>query len=137
MHTLQNEESFHLTLTHQWGNWHNCRSMTVLPSAIAISARRLRTESVPYSPSLARTENARSQEVRPEYVQAEQFAYQFGRTYDSYLVTEPGWEHFWSRGQRGMIAAARCGRHQFCGGGLLAPAEHCAELLAAICSPQR
>ena len=98
--------------------------MSVLPSAIAISARRLRAEPAPHSPPIARAEDARALEVR-----AEQFAYRFGRSYDSYLVTEPGWEHFWSSGHRGMIAVARRGRHQFCGGGLLAPAEHRAELL--------
>ena len=105
-------------LTRRRENWHNYRSMTVLPSAIAISAPRLRAEPAPFSPI-----------PRPEQVQAEEFAYRFGRTYDSYLVTETGWEHFWSAGQRGMIAVARRGRHQFCGGGLLAPAEHRPELL--------
>jgi phosphatidylglycerol lysyltransferase len=98
--------------------------MSVLPSGIAISAPRLRAERAPSLRSTSHREDARAPEVR-----AEQFAYRYGRTYDSYLVADPCWEHFWSAGRRGMIAVARRGRHQFCGGGLLAPAEHRAELL--------
>jgi phosphatidylglycerol lysyltransferase len=57
------------------------------------------------------------------------FAARYGRAYDAYLVTEPGWEHFWSSQRRGMIAVARHGRYVFSGGGLLAPAAHQEELL--------
>jgi len=60
---------------------------------------------------------------------AEHYAACFGQAYDAYLVTEPGWEHFWSAGRRGMIAVARQGRYLFSSGGLLAPAAHREDLL--------
>ena len=52
-----------------------------------------------------------------------------GQAYDAYLVTEPGWEHFWSAGRHGMVAVARQGRHLFSSGGLLAPPERQEDLL--------
>jgi phosphatidylglycerol lysyltransferase len=94
--------------------------MTAIPTEIAISAWRPMAETAP-----RRLLRVAAGDVAP----AEHHAYRFGRSYDSYLVTEPGWEHFWSSGRHGMIAVARRGRHLFCGGGLLAPAEHQAELL--------
>jgi phosphatidylglycerol lysyltransferase len=63
---------------------------------------------------------------------AEQYALRFGRAYDAYLVTEPGWEHFWSAGRQGLIAVARQGRYLFSSGGLLAPAAHQEELLRQL-----
>ena len=92
--------------------------MTAIPTEIAISAWRPLAEPAARRP-------LRGAAVAP----AEQQAYRFGRSYDSHLVTEPGWEHFWSSGRQGMVAMMRRGRHLFCGGGLLAPAEHQAELL--------
>ena len=50
--------------------------------------------------------------------------FRHGRSYDAYLVTEPGWEYFWSRGRRGVVAIARQGRYLFSSGGLLAPRRH-------------
>ena len=93
-------------------------TMTAIPSEIAISAWRPLAEPLPRRP------------LRPAGVApAEQQAYRFGRSYDSCLVTEHGWDHFWSSGRHGMVAMMRRGRHLFCGGGLLAPAEHQEELL--------
>jgi phosphatidylglycerol lysyltransferase len=61
---------------------------------------------------------------------AEQYAFDYGRTYDSYLVTERGWEYFWSRGGGGAVAFVRRSKHLFSSGGLLAPDDHKQELLA-------
>jgi phosphatidylglycerol lysyltransferase len=94
--------------------------MTAIPTEIAISAWRPLAEPATWRQVRLSADNA---------APAEQHAYRYGRSYDSYLVTEPGWEHFWSSGREGMIATIRRGRHLFCGGGLLAPAEHQAELL--------
>ena len=62
----------------------------------------------------------------------EHFAFQFGRCYDAYLAAEPGWEPFWSREGRGVVAVIRHGRHVFSSGGLLAPEAHQADLLAQL-----
>src|SRR5205807_2267161 len=59
----------------------------------------------------------------------EEHAYRFGRSYDSYLATEPGRECFWSRDHRGVVAFVRIGKYLKIGGGLLAPDEHKADLL--------
>jgi phosphatidylglycerol lysyltransferase len=70
--------------------------------------------------------------VASETDRLEELAVRHGRNYDAYLVTEPGWEYFWSRGRRGVVAVARQGRYLFSSGGLLAPAEHQAELLEQL-----
>ena len=62
----------------------------------------------------------------------EQYAFQYGRAYDAYLVTEPGWECFWSQGHRGVVALVRKGKYLFASGGLLAPPEHKRDLLAEL-----
>jgi phosphatidylglycerol lysyltransferase len=59
----------------------------------------------------------------------EEFAYRYGRSYDSYLVTEPGRELFWSRGRRGVVAFVRRGKYLSVGGGLLAPESEKESLL--------
>jgi len=51
----------------------------------------------------------------------EQFAYRHGRHYDSYLVTEPKREYFWSADRSGLISFARRGKFLVVGGGLVAP----------------
>ena len=95
--------------------------MTVLSAAMAITERRPPAATT-LAPSLHRP-------LADDAARAEQYALRFGRAYDAYLVTEPGWEHFWSAGRQGLIAAARQGRHLFSGGGLLAPAVHHEDLL--------
>jgi phosphatidylglycerol lysyltransferase len=60
----------------------------------------------------------------------EQHAFLYGKTYDAYLVTEPGWEGFRSARNSGVVAVARQGRYLFTSGGLLGPAERQEELLA-------
>src|SRR5262249_8521765 len=59
----------------------------------------------------------------------EEFAYRFGRGYDSYLILEPDREWFWSRDGRGLIGYVRLGRYVKVPGGLLADDEHKAGLL--------
>lgn len=61
----------------------------------------------------------------------EQFAYEYGRMFDSYLVTEPGREYFWSGNRKGLAAYARLGKHIEIGGGLLAPSDSERETLLA------
>ena len=60
----------------------------------------------------------------------EQLAFEHGRSYDSYLVTEPGRERFWSTDRRGVVVYVRTGKYLNVGGGLLAPDEYQAELLS-------
>ena len=62
----------------------------------------------------------------------EDFAFRYGRHYDAYLVTEPGWARFWSRGRRGVVAMMRKGKYLHINGGLLAPPQHRRELLEQL-----
>lgn len=52
--------------------------------------------------------------------QLEELAYRYGRSYESYLVTEPERECFWLPDRRGAVAFVRHGRYLHVGGGLLA-----------------
>jgi phosphatidylglycerol lysyltransferase len=63
----------------------------------------------------------RDEGTRPEAELLEEYAYRYGRSYDSYLVTDPGRELFWSRDRRGVVAYIRRGKYLNVGGGLLAP----------------
>ncbi len=60
----------------------------------------------------------------------EQFAYEYGETYDAYLATESDREYFVDSAERGAVAYHRRGRHLIVGGSLLAPPEACDSLLA-------
>lgn len=51
--------------------------------------------------------------------------------FDSYLVTEPGRQYFWSCNRRGLAAYVQLGKHIGVGGGLLAPSEDDREGLLA------
>jgi phosphatidylglycerol lysyltransferase len=62
----------------------------------------------------------------------EDYAFRYGRTYDSYLATEPGWGYFWSRDHRGVVAVARKGSYLHVSGGLLAAPEDKESLLAEV-----
>src|SRR5438270_10353544 len=62
----------------------------------------------------------------------EEYAYRFGRSYDSYLATEPGRQCFWSRDRQGVVAFIRIGKYLKISGGLLAPDEHKADLLRQL-----
>jgi len=98
---------------------------TVLTSAMAVSDRRpIAAAATPAPPLHLPWANDTSR--------AEQYAIRFGRAYDACLITEPGWEHFWSAGRQGLIAIARQGRHLFSSGGLLAPIAHHEELLRQL-----
>jgi phosphatidylglycerol lysyltransferase len=59
----------------------------------------------------------------------EELAYQFGRTYDSYLATERGLKQFWSGDGKGVISYARIGRYLHVQGGLLCDAGMREQLL--------
>src|SRR5271154_7149784 len=56
--------------------------------------------------------------------QLEDFAFRYGRCYDSYLALEPGRECFWSAQRLGVISYVRAGRYLHASGGLLAADEH-------------
>jgi phosphatidylglycerol lysyltransferase len=60
----------------------------------------------------------------------ERFAFQFGRSYDSYLAADPGRRCFWSQNGRGALAYVRVGQYIHVVGGLLAAAEDKRQLLA-------
>lgn len=60
----------------------------------------------------------------------EHFAYRFGRSYDSYLVTNSGRQQFWANNGAGVVAYVQSGKYLHVGGGLLAAAKHQAQLLA-------
>ncbi|MGQ0634905.1 MAG: bifunctional lysylphosphatidylglycerol flippase/synthetase MprF [Planctomycetaceae bacterium] len=60
----------------------------------------------------------------------EQFAFEHGGYFDSYLATEPGRQRFWSQGRQGLISYVMRGRYVLVGGGLIAPDDHKADLLA-------
>jgi phosphatidylglycerol lysyltransferase len=62
----------------------------------------------------------------------EECAYQFGRSYDSYLGTEPGRQYFWSQARRGCASYVPWGRHWHVSGGLLAPDDHKETLLSEL-----
>ena len=62
----------------------------------------------------------------------EQYAYDLGQTYDSYLVTEPDREYFWCAGRRGVVGFIRWVRNAFVVGGLIATPENREELLVAF-----
>jgi phosphatidylglycerol lysyltransferase len=57
-------------------------------------------------------------------------AFQYGQVYDSCLTAEPTRREFWSADRSGVLSYARIGRHVKVGGGLLAPSESRARLLA-------
>ena len=99
--------------------------MTVLSPAMAITDLRPSAATAALAPSL-------DWPLADDAARAEHYAFRFGRAYDAYLVTEPGWEHFWSAGRQGMVAVARQGRYLFSSGGLLAPAAHQEELLRQL-----
>lgn len=59
----------------------------------------------------------------------EQFVFEHGRAFDSYLATEPGRRHFVSSQRCGLVSHVRLGKYVLTGGGLIAPDAHRDELL--------
>ena len=59
----------------------------------------------------------------------QQFVYEHGQLYDSYLATEPGREAFWSTGNRGVVTFVRHKQHVLVSGGLIAPPDQKEQLL--------
>ncbi len=76
----------------------------------------------------------RKAEMHPFVVMArpslESFAFEFGRSYDSYLASEPGRLSFWAKNARGVVAYERVGKYLNVVGGLLADVAEKHELLA-------
>ena len=72
-----------------------------------------------------------SQEAMPPeaLLLLEQYAYEFGETYDSYLATEDDRQYFWLPEQRGVVAFVRWGRVLNVLGGLLTPPKYRGQLL--------
>jgi phosphatidylglycerol lysyltransferase len=60
----------------------------------------------------------------------ENLAFRFGRSYDSYLATDPGRQCFWAKNGRGVVAYVPVGKYLNVVGGLLADATDKEELLA-------
>ena len=57
-----------------------------------------------------------------EHDAVEEFAFRYGRCFDSYLVTEPDRKHFWSRDRQGVVEAlSNCRKYVKISGGLIAP----------------
>jgi len=73
---------------------------------------------------------SRSSRALGEAESLERFAFQFGRSYDSYLVTDRGRRCFWASGRRGVIVYVEIGKYLHVGGGLLARARDKQRLLA-------
>lgn len=62
----------------------------------------------------------------------EEIAFRYGRSSESYLVTEPGRECFWLPNHAGVVVFLRRGRYLHVGGGLLAADSDKAALLDAF-----
>lgn len=75
------------------------------------------------------TQNTGRQERPYSETQLREFIFQNGRYFDSYLATEPGRLHFWSRGYQGLISYQRWRNHVIIGGGLIAPEHHKPQLV--------
>src|ERR1700733_8838622 len=69
---------------------------------------------------------------QPANVQVEDLAFRYGRTAESYLVTEPGREYFWLPNCAGVIVYLRRGRYLHVAGGLLAAETEKPALLNAF-----
>jgi phosphatidylglycerol lysyltransferase len=76
-----------------------------------------------------RHERPLGEEQIPSLERLQEFVFQHGTQYDSYLATEPEHELFWSRNEQGLISYARWGRHLLVRGGLIAPEEQKRQLL--------
>ncbi len=62
----------------------------------------------------------------------EKMAFEHGLTYDSYLITEPNREYFWSKNMSGVVGFRRLGRYINLPGGLIAADEDKNRLLSDI-----
>jgi phosphatidylglycerol lysyltransferase len=60
----------------------------------------------------------------------EEYAFRYGRAYDSYLVVELNRQYFWGSNRSGLISFVRQGRYAFVIGGMLGPPERWSDLLA-------
>lgn len=59
----------------------------------------------------------------------EQFVFEFGHQWDSYLATSPERKIFWSSNYQGLVSYKRYGRHVLVAGGLIGPSEERPRLL--------
>ncbi len=72
-------------------------------------------------------------EHEPQLDQVERCVFYCGLQPDSYLVTEPEYEHFWDEQNRGVVGFIRHGKYLHVIGGLIAPLRHREELLVQFC----
>ena len=63
---------------------------------------------------------------------AEECAYRYGRCFDSYLIMEPGRQHFWSRDGQGLVGFVQLRKYVKIAGGLLAPEESKVSLVIRV-----
>jgi phosphatidylglycerol lysyltransferase len=75
------------------------------------------------------TQSAR---VVPVQRTLESIAFEFGRSYDSYLANDPGRQYFWIKNRGGAVAYVQVGKYLNAVGGLLADVDRKEELLAAF-----
>lgn len=87
--------------------------------------------------SLAEVSEPPRAEVRAIPLTLEECAYRYGRCYDSYHVTDPGREQFFTRNGRGSLAFARTGKTIHITGGLLAPDDEKETLLTEFIAHAR
>ena len=62
----------------------------------------------------------------------EEFAFRYGRCFDSYLVTEPDRKHFWSRDREGVVGFVQLRKYIKIAGGLIAPEEKQEKVLTEL-----
>lgn len=102
-----------------------------LARSLARAGRHVRVD--PAMPVVNRTGSSAAgtaTDVSTEFI--EEFAYRNGQHFDSYLVTEPGRQLYWSPGRTGLISYVCRGRYVLVGGGLVAAPERKEELLAGF-----
>lgn len=68
-----------------------------------------------------------------EQERLERCAFERGSSPESYLVTEPGYEHFWDDQKTGVIGYIRHRKYLHIVGGLIAPHQRKEDLLAQFC----
>jgi len=70
----------------------------------------------------------------PTTPEVQNFVYQHGAQYDSYLATEPEHQLFWSSNNGGVISFGQWSRHLLIRGGLIAPEAEKQRLLQEFCN---
>ena len=112
------------------------RLSETLPSVAAPAGAARRTVCAAGStcgaPNSSNELRARPNRCPASPAQLEELAYRYGRSYESYLVTEPDRECFWLPDRRAAIAFVRQGRYLHVGGGLLSEPDDWSLLLKSF-----